>query len=97
MNLIKSWMNVFMISTPVEFFGIIEVINLLLYIFIKSFPLFFVIIGWELPKDLLQVLAKNRITEFENIHGHQEDVDKVISEGPNLLPINTYSEHITEH
>lgn len=80
-----------------QFFGVEKPFNLFLNILVQSSPLFVVIFSWELPEYLFQTLVKDWVTELENIHSHQEDIDEVICKCPYLLSINTYTQHVAEH
>lgn len=80
-----------------QFFRIKKPFNLFLYIFIKSSPLFVVVFRRELPEDLFQSLVEDWVAELKHIHRHQKDVDEIICEGPNLLSIDTNTQHVAEH
>jgi hypothetical protein len=64
-----------------------EPVNLFLHNIIKSRPLAAIIFGWELPENLLQALAKDRISKFEDVHGHQENIHEVKGKRHHLLRV----------
>lgn len=65
--------------------------------FVQSSPFFGIVLGWELPEDLFDILAEDWISEFKDVHGHQENVDEVEEERLNLLLVNSNTEHVTQH
>jgi hypothetical protein len=59
--------------------------------------LILIVLGWELPEDFLETLGQYWITEYEDVLGHEEDVQEVQGKGPHLLSIDADTQHVTQH